>query len=113
MSISYDDMCSWGKLTDLVVNRVSVINQILGARYDGCLENPVRLRRVRGGYVCEVCGEPFVRYDLYDVPSTESALAALDSLKEGLWLLNRSGGLSFTISRLTADANNLVGCCAK
>lgn len=106
-------MFSWGKLADLVVNRVSVINQILGARYDGCLDNPVRLRRVRGGYVVEVCGAPFVRYDLYDVHSTESALASLDALKEGLWLLNRSGGLSFTISTLTAHANNLVGCSAK
>ena len=85
MSISYDDMCSWGKLTDLVVNRVSVINQILGARYDGCLENPVRLRRVVAA-TWSRSAVPFCRYDLYDVPSTESALASLDALKEGLWL---------------------------
>ena len=92
----YGELAHWSRLFDLIANRVSVINQTLGARYDYGATNACQVAYSKGRYTCEVCGARFADFGLYDIPSTESALERLDSLNDGLWLLNRSGRLSFT-----------------
>ena len=92
----YEDVSNWSRLFELIANRVSVINQVLGARFDGDMSNPVHLSYERGRYVCEVCGVPFVDFAVYDLEATSSAFARIDDLSDGIWLLNRSGRLNFT-----------------
>lgn len=96
VAMCYEDVTRWSQSLDLLMNRVGILNQILGCKYDQAPDNPLRLVCVRRSYVCEVCGCAFVRFRLYDIDGLESAISALDSFVEGLWLLNRTGRLSFT-----------------
>lgn len=100
--MSYSDVSYWVKLYDLVANRVKVINQMLGARIDGCLENPCRLCYERGSYSCMICGECFASFPIYDIDATSAALSRLSNLNDGLWLLRRSGRF-FTECQPTAS----------
>ena len=100
--MKYHDVSYWVKLLDLVTNRVKVINQMLGARYDGCLENPCRLVHDRGSYSCMICGECYATFTIYDIDATKEALSRISSLNDGIWLLKRSGRLLFTESQPTA-----------
>ena len=100
--MNYHEVSQWVKMLDLVTNRVSVINQMLGARYDGCLENPCRLCYERGSYSCMICGECYASFPNYDMDATSAALSRLSDLNDGLWLLKRSGRLSFTECQPTA-----------
>lgn len=94
--MTYYDVDRWSRVYDLVVNRVSIINQTLGARYDGLDTNPVRIRYRRGVYSCYVCGAPYCSFHVYDLDSTQCAFDSLSCLADGLWYLMRSGRMSFT-----------------
>lgn len=94
--MTYSDMCAWADFFDLINNRMSILNNILGARYDNCADSPCRIKYRTGRYRCEVCGETFAEFRVYDLDSTKRAFAMVDSLADGLWLLNRSGRLAFT-----------------
>lgn len=88
VDMKYDDMYAWTRTFDLLANRVSIINQILGA-------NVVWVSYKRGLYVCTVCGAKLCDFRIYDLPSIDAAFASVDALSDGLWLLNRSGRLCF------------------
>lgn len=99
--MDYATACEWLRLHDVIVNRVSIINQVLGARYDGCLDNPLLIRCKRGLYTVTLCGVDYVSWRAYDITSTDDALHILDGLKRGLWLIRRSGLYDFTKCQLT------------
>lgn len=99
--MDYATACEWLELHNVVVNRISIVNQILGARYDGCMENPLLLTCNRGDYVLRVCGVEYVSWHAYDLASTRDAYGVVESLKRGLWLLRRSGLYDFTKNRPT------------
>lgn len=92
-------MCAWTKNFDLITNRISIINQTLGARYDAALDNPCVLVTKRGNYQINVCGVRFAGFRSYDMQSTIDALKRLDALSDGLWYLMRSS--DFTNYQLT------------
>ena len=92
----YGELAHWSNLFDLIANRTKIINQILGARYDYGATNACHIAYSHGRYTCEVCGARFAEFGLYDISSTEIAFERLDTFKDGIWLLNRSGRLSFT-----------------
>lgn len=94
--MDYGEVKEWVRTQDVIENRVSIINQVLGACYDGCMENPLLMSYRRGSYVLTVCGAEFARWQIYDMESTGAALDCVQALKRGLWLLKRSGRLSFT-----------------
>ena len=73
------EMIEWTRVDDLLVNRVSIANQILGARYDGDLSNPVRITDFRGGRRVTLCGERFCEYLMYDLQSIRDAFARVDA----------------------------------
>ena len=93
---TYESVSRWSRLHDVILNRASVINQFLGFGYDGLSASPCHVVHKGGRYVVEVCGSPFVEWRLYDLASTEVALAKMDTFNDGLWLLNRTGRLQFT-----------------
>lgn len=94
--MTYETLDLWSRLFDLLANRVSMINIALGARYGHAPESACKIVYKRGCYTCEVCGEPFATFRIYDVDALEEAYRAVDILKHGVWLLGRSGRLSFT-----------------
>ena len=89
--MNFEQVDLWARLTDLINNRVSVGNQLLGARYDGCKDNPLQLKYERGRYSCMLCGEVYAFWGVYDLDATQTAFERIDALVDGLWLIGRSG----------------------
>lgn len=92
--ITYHDVDEWTRWDDLIQNRVSVTNQILGARFDGDMSNPVQVRTRRGERYATICGEVFACWKLYDLDSVMQAFGRLDALTDSLWLLRRGKAIS-------------------
>lgn len=93
-ALTIEDMDTWTNLADLITNRVSIANQLLGAKYDGCLENPLRVLCKRGRYVCKLCGSDYATWRIYDMASTQYAYERISALSDGLWLIGRGGLIS-------------------
>lgn len=92
--MTYHDVDLWVRVQDLITNRVSIVNQCLGARYDGVSDNPCVIRYCEGCYLIEIYGCEFVRWQIYDQCSIDAALSRIDAFSDGLWLAMRSGKLS-------------------
>lgn len=93
-SATYQAMAS-ADLVDVIINRVSVLNQILGCRYDFQKGNPVQLFSRRGMLTVLVCGAEYGATKVNDTAGLVALLSTLDSLKRGLWLMSR-GGMSIS-----------------
>ena len=89
MTIEQADL--WARLTDLIANRISIANQLLGARFDGAKDNPLLVEYKHGRYTCILCGETYATWGVYDVESTQAAFDRVDALADGLWLIGRGG----------------------
>lgn len=83
------------QLVDAVINRVGVINQILGCKYEHQVGNPCEVFIRRGLLTVNVCGGELATSRMYDGEGLIALLIVLDSLEGGLWLM-RSGGVKFT-----------------
>lgn len=94
--MTYDEVSRWAKLSDLINNRVKVINQVLGAHYVSNVLNPCRVTYARGSYSCEVCGHEYATWGVCDLDGIETAYDRIDSLADGVWLLVGSGRLAFS-----------------
>ena len=92
--VTYHDVDEWTRWDDLIVNRVSIANQILGARFDGDLTNPVQVRTKRGERYVTICGEEYACWKLYDLDSVMRAFGNVDALSDGLWLLRRGKAIT-------------------
>lgn len=97
--MSYDDVCAWTKTFDLITNRISIVNQTLGARYDNSPDNPCSLVSNRGRYEIRLCGVTFDTFAAYDYDAISKALNRVDALADGLWYIMRSD--KFTNYQLT------------
>lgn len=83
------------RLVDVISNRVSVINQILGCRYDFAWSNPVTVVARRGRLKVKIFGVTFKTARLCDSDQLDDVVVALDLLKSALWLMSR-GGVEFS-----------------
>ena len=92
--ITYHDVDEWTRWDGLIQNRVSIANQILGARYDGDMSNPVQVRTKRGERYATICGEVFVSWKPYDLDSVVRAFGYVDALSDSLWLLRRGKAIT-------------------
>lgn len=101
--MTYHDVTAWTRIVDKIENRVSIINQIMGARYDTALDNPCRVWYRRGSYVCLYCGEVYATWHVYDVATAEVAFKRIDALADGLWLAFRTGRMKYTFPSLTTE----------
>lgn len=92
--MTYEEVDLWVRSQDLIYNRVSIINQCLGARYDTALDNPCVVRHVGSCYIAYLFDCEFARWKIYDQVSTDGALARLEAYSDGLWYTLRSGKLA-------------------
>lgn len=100
-TVSYQDVHAWVKVDKAIQNRVAIINEIHGCRYDSSPGNPCALRWRKGRYVVTYCGEEIASYLLYDMPSVDGAFAKVDVLSNALWHARRLGYASLSpVSRV-------------
>lgn len=85
--MTYDDMRTWVRVHDLVINRVKVLNVVTEDRFKvtgrGC--------RWRVDFLDRTVAE----WRAYDVRSAEDALTSLSCLYKVLWDCRREGFASF------------------
>lgn len=89
--MTYDDISVWTMTHDLIRNRMQVLNQILGCRYDDSPENPARLEYRRGTYRVDFCGRTIAEWRIYDLTSVQTAFQRLDALSTAFWDARRAG----------------------
>lgn len=95
MGLDYQQIYAFGKAHKLVVNRVSIINQLHGCRYDNGILNPCKLKWQRGRYVVTYCGRELCAYRLYDGTSADMAVSVVTALADMCWLGRRQGWIVF------------------
>lgn len=83
------------ELMDVILNRVSIINQILGCKYDFAWDNPLVVSSRKGRVSVEISHATFSAERSSDADGLRRMLENLDVLKSALWLMTR-GGMKIT-----------------
>lgn len=83
----------WLKRHDILLNRIAIINEIHGCRYDYSPANPCTVSYRLGHYTCTYAGDTLCSWLAYDLPSLDDAFACVDALCDALWLVRRAGFL--------------------
>lgn len=91
MANNFDDVYRWVQLFDTLENRVAIINQLHGCRYDFSKTNPCLLEHGRGWYLVKYDGNEIARFRVYDLDSITSAFGIVDGFANAIWLLRRAG----------------------
>lgn len=91
--MDYYESARWSKQYDLVLNRVSIANQLFGCRYDFSCENPMTISKEHGSYSVSYLDAEVASFRRNDLNSVNAALHVLDQWSRCLWLLSRSGRL--------------------
>ena len=89
--MSYADMCEYVKVYDLVCNKVSLINQVLGCRYDFDCHNPCVLMHVGGRWRVVLFGRVLAEWAPWDVSGVRAALSFAQVAFDVLWDARRVG----------------------
>lgn len=84
--MEYADMCEFTRILRLIENRIKVINQLLGCRVVGAIDNHMRMSLRRGRYQIDLCGCSVGEFRSYDNPTASRVLDKLDGMQEFLWL---------------------------
>lgn len=90
----WEDMALWERKQTLVLNRLRIINQVMGCRYDESPDNPCTFGWRGGAYVVEWLGREVARMPIYDLEAAETAYQRLDAIADALWMARREGMLS-------------------
>lgn len=90
----YDDSCRWVPLHKLCLNRIAVVNQIHGCRYDYSTDNPCTYVVSGRDHACVYGGVTLARWREYDLETVQGAFDVLDALADALWLVRRAGYLT-------------------
>lgn len=90
----WEDMALWERKQTLVLNRLRIINQVMGCRYDEGKANPCTFCWRGGAYVVEWLGREVARMPIYDLEAAETAYQRLDAIAVALWMARREGMLN-------------------
>lgn len=96
LGLNYDDVYNWVKVSKLVSNRVSIVNQIHGCQYERNCNNPCRVVWDSGTYKVLYCGEVLASYSVYDYEGVTLAYQRVDALACALWSARRCGYASLS-----------------
>lgn len=92
--VDFAEMDRFVRLSDLVYNRVGVVNEILGCRYHHAWDNPMRCEREGGNYRVFYGDAVVAKYSVWDTQSAQAAFGVVDDWARCLWLVRRAGRLS-------------------
>lgn len=87
------DMNRWTEKHDLILNRIAIINQIHGCRYDYEATNACVVSRDGVWYYCSYFGCELCRWRRYDLDGVSSVFDKLDAMADVLWRVRRAGML--------------------
>lgn len=96
-------MCEYVKVYDLVCNKVSLINQVLGCRYDFDNHNPCVLVHVVGRWRVVLFGRVLAEWAPWDVSAVRAALSAAQVAFDVIWDARRVGIVSVPHSYVYAS----------
>lgn len=85
--LTYNDIERFVNCLDIINNRISIINQILG----GTFQHPFKLDYSNGRYSCTFLDALVCDFGVYDCVAADAALASLDAWESSVWLLSRNG----------------------
>lgn len=91
--LDYNVMCKWSQDFKVIENRVSIVNQIHGCRYDFDVSNPCALAYSHGRYSVTYDGLEVCGFGVYDADGIASALLSLTAWTDCLWRVRRAGFL--------------------
>ena len=86
------------KRHDLLLNRVAIINQVHGCKYDFQTGNPCEVRGYGRSYEVYYGGDLLTTWDISDSGTLDAAFSRLDALADAVWLVRRAGFLRMLIS---------------
>lgn len=92
--LKFDEMLLWSRRFDLVSNRVQIVNQLLGCRYDFSPTNPMRLVRTVSGYDVTFDGEVLASFRIWDLADIDDAIGVVEQWSSCVWRLGRYGVLA-------------------
>ena len=92
--MDYAQMDRFVRTSDLVYNRVGLVNEVLGCRYHHANDNPMRCERDGGRYRVMYRDAVVAQYFVWDLESVDAAFSVVDDWLSCLWLLRRDGKLS-------------------
>lgn len=91
--LTYGDMVDWSRLSDLVSNRVGMVNQLLGCHYAHSLDNPMVVRRVEKSYEILFKENCIAAYGVWDLDGIRAAYEVVNRWSDCVWHLARDGRL--------------------
>lgn len=86
MSKSYYDEIEFIKVHNLIINRISVINQLCGVPFDGLCDSLLTLRYKDGTYSLFFFGVLAYDYVIYDLDMARRVFDGLCCLEYFVWL---------------------------
>lgn len=89
--VTYDEMCTFSRFYNLLVNRVDCCNQLLGCRYRNSSENDVRITYKKGCYSVTAYDAEIAAFRVWDLDGVLKSYAYVDSWADCLWHLSRKG----------------------
>lgn len=104
----YDEICRMSLFTrthNLILNKVSIINQIFLCRHDFDPSNPCVFRPgLAHDYHVAICGRVVCSWHVWDLAGAGYAFALLETVANVLWAVRSSGWLALPLSpRTSAD----------
>lgn len=86
MSKSYYDEIDFIRIHNLIINRISVINQLCGVPFDGLSDSLLFLRYRDGIYSLYFFGTHAYDYRIYDLDAAKGVFDGLSYLEYFVWL---------------------------
>lgn len=86
MSMSYYDEIDFIRIHNLIINRISVINQLCGVPFDGLSDALLSLRYKHGNYSLYFFGVHAFDYRIYDLDMAKRVYEGLCYLEYFVWL---------------------------
>lgn len=89
----YDELTTWVKVHNLILNRCGFINTVHGYSYGWSYGAVCSVRYVRGTYECLYGGVVVCVWHVFDLSSADLALSYVSALSDAIWLVSRAGYL--------------------
>lgn len=85
--MTFDEVNAWVRRFDLILNRIKVINQLMGERV-------CKVSFRHGVYRVTLAGSLLATFGVYDLPSVDQAFIYVDAWSDAAWRASSAGLLT-------------------
>lgn len=89
--MDFGTLRDWATKYDLLVNRVGIVNEMLGCNYHISDENPMIIAKRDNSYSVRMYGEVIVSFRHYDNCGLIDAIECVELWHDVIWSLQRNG----------------------